>query len=160
MNYFISTYGEGIKTPYADKIAEAERLLREEDKPAYLPQLYKILGVDFAEPVLLPEKWPKENPFLNLAPFPERAEMLPRKNEDAFVALAEALKRLETAIVENLTKTVQPIIIKVGDIINLYPNKRVIYLAKHGKKRVRKKNINRVKKWIKKRGNTTKIKTQ
>ena len=35
--------------------------------------------------------------------------------------------------------------------LELYPNKRVVHLAKHAKKRrVRKKNLNRITKWIEK----------
>lgn len=33
-------------------------------------------------------------------------------------------------------------------IIDIYPNKRVIRLARYGKKRVRKKNLNRILKWF------------
>ena len=39
----------GNKTPYDDKIAEAKWILSGEEKPAYLPQLYKIEGVDLAK---------------------------------------------------------------------------------------------------------------
>lgn len=52
--FFLSS--DGNKTPFDDKIAEAERMLNGEGRP-YLPQLYKIEGVDLAEP----EEWPKEN---------------------------------------------------------------------------------------------------
>lgn len=40
----------------------------------------------------------------------------------------------------------------VAKTLELYPNKRVVHLAKHAKKwRVRKKNLNRITKWIEKR---------
>lgn len=50
-----------METPHNDKIAEAaQRFIGE--RPDYLPQLYKIEGVDLAEEE--PEQWPKENPYI------------------------------------------------------------------------------------------------
>jgi hypothetical protein len=45
-----------------------------------------------------------------------------------------------------VVKTINEVVLKT------YPNKRVVYLALHGKRRVRKKNINRIKKWIEREG--------
>ena len=59
-------------------------------------------------------------------------------------------------LVEEIKKCL-PIVAKVvTDIcettLNLYPNKRVIYLSKHAKGRTKKKNIHRITKWIEKQG--------
>lgn len=158
MNYLIHTSGEGMKTPYADKIAEAERLL--EEKPSYLPQLYKIEGVDLAEP----EPWPKENPHLKLLPEIEETDNIAAFNAQvekikkaAYEAAANIARAVEVAaetlrpILERLSETLSPILASLdlySKLYERYPNKRVIYLATHGKKRVRKKNINRILKYF------------
>ena len=154
----------GMKTPYDDKIAEAARELRGEEKEPYLPQLYKIEGVDLAEP----EQWPKENPFLKLKPLPEieetddiinlfgQASEIERQTREAAEALATlaAAAKMLSPIIEALSEALRPVIKAIADvleqIINLYPNKRVIHLAKHGKGRTKKKNINRILKWYRK----------
>lgn len=159
-NIFITNAGLGIKTPYDDKIAETARMLSGEEKPAYLPQLYKIEGVDLAEP----EPWPKENPYLK--PLPEiketdniinlygQASEIERQTweaAEALATLAAAAKTLQP-IIEEIAAALKPVIKAIADvleqIINLYPNKRVIYLAKHGKERTRKKNVKRILKWF------------
>lgn len=132
------------------------------ENPEYLPQLYKIEGVDLAEP----EEWPKENPFLNLKPLPEieetddiinlfgQASEIERqayKAAEMLVTLAYAFKALQP-IIEAIAETLRPTIKAIGElteqIIDLYPNKRVLHLAKHGKPRTRKKNINRIIKYF------------
>lgn len=142
---FITNAGLDIKkpyeTPYDKKIAEAVRELSGEEKPAYLPQLYKIEGVDLAEP----EQWPKENPHLKPAV----------KISVDFEALNKGLIAVVAAfdnLVENIKKYSWYAARIATNIIDAYPNKRVIYLAKHGKKRVRKKNINRIKKYFEREG--------
>lgn len=148
-----------MKTPYDEKFVEAERILRGEEKPSYLPQLYKIEGVDLAEP----EPWPKENPYLK--PLPEiketydiinlygQASEIERQTweaAEALATLAAAVKTLQP-IIEEIAAALKPVINAIGyvleQIINFYPNKRVIYLAKHGKGRTKKKNVNRILKW-------------
>lgn len=73
--------------------------------------------------------------------------------------LAEVLKQKIAAFVEEIGRSLAPIIERVVErvrvivdhylsIINQYPNKRVLHLAKHGKGRVRKKNINRIREWV------------
>lgn len=57
-----------MKTPHDEKIAEAVRILRGENEPAYLPQLYET----DPEPLPEDEPWPKEKPFLKPLPLPER----------------------------------------------------------------------------------------
>lgn len=65
-----------------------------------------------------------------LAPFVDRLT-------EIIKGMAEKL----TVFIPQMTKTLK-------EIINLYPNKRVLYLAYHGKRRTRKKNINRIKKYF------------
>lgn len=76
---------------------------------------------------------------------------------EMLAAFAAAVKAL-TPIIKDLAEKLQPLFKTIGDvidkIINLYPNKRVIYLAKHGKGRTKKKNINRITAWAKKQGKT------
>lgn len=40
----------------------------------------------------------------------------------------------------------------IQPLLTLYPNKRVVYLATHGKKRVQKKNIKRIFKYFEREG--------
>ena len=165
---FITNAGLDItapyKTPYDDKIAEAARMLSGEEKPAYLPQLYEIEGVDLAEPE--PEQLPKENPFLNLKPLPEieetddiinlfgqalEIERQAYKAAEMLATLANAFKALQPtieAIAETLWPTIKALVELTEQMIDLYPNKRVVHLAKHGKPRVRKKNIKRILKYF------------
>jgi len=129
-----------IRTPYDDKIAEAARMLRGEEKPAYLPFVYKIEGVDLAEP----EPWPKENPNLT----PEQIGRAQAELEN----IAQTLTEILTPIAEKLTEYLMPIAKRLADVmkrmIDLYPNKHVIYLATHGKPRRRKKNMKRILKYF------------
>ena len=137
------------KTPYDVKIAEAEQMLRGEEKPAYLPQLYKIEGVDLAEP----EQWPKENPYTKPA-----LDIL-----CDFEPLVKGLQEVAAAF-EKLVENLKPILNADADvtkkIIDLYPDKRVIYLATHGKGRTRKKNINRISKWYERQGKKPRAKNK
>lgn len=152
---FITNAGLDIKkpyeTPYDKKIAEAARELSGEEKPAYLPQLYKIEGVDLAEP----EQWPKENPYIT--PDQEAAlqvacEKLTQGLQKMTAMLAPALAAIAAAAVK-VAQQLAPALKLIAEtretIIEQYPNKRVLHLAKHGKKaRTRKKNINRIKKYF------------
>ena len=147
-------------------LIEAEKNYNAETCPYKyeLPQLYET----DPEPLPEDEPWPKENPFLK--PLPEieetddiinlygQASEIERqawKAAEALAILAAAAKTL-CPIIETIAETLRPIIEKVGDvlkqIINVYPNKRVIYLAKHGKRRTRKKNINRILKYFEREG--------
>ena len=79
------------------------------------------------------------------------------KAAEALAAFAAAVKALQPMF-EALAQTLRPLLITLGDVIekaiNIYPNKRVIYLAKYGKGRTKKKNINRITTWVKKQGKT------
>jgi hypothetical protein len=148
--------GRGIKTPYDAKIEEAARILRGEDRPAYLPQLYKIEGVDLAEP----ETWTKVNPILPPVAVEPEPLLSPEKQAEISEAFANFAKIVnETLFIDRLTEIIKDMAEKltvfipqmtktIEEIINLYPNKRVKYLAYHGKRRTRKKNINRIKKYF------------
>ena len=74
---------------------------------------------------------------------------------DQFEKAIEALNNMLITIVEQLAPTMQrmieslaPIVSNMQKVIKTYPNKRVVYLAIHGKERVRKKNIKRIMKWL------------
>lgn len=63
--------------------------------------------------------------------------------EPVFTALNEVIKKI-IPFANKLAETV----LKFGAaVISEYPNKRVSYLALHGKPRVRKKNMRRIMKW-------------
>lgn len=84
--------------------------------------------------------------------------------EDFGAALAQAyelareiLEKIAEAI-KNIIDALMPIIadiaersIKLLKMIETFPNKRVIHLATHGKRRTRKKNINRILKYYDRR---------
>ena len=155
---FITNSGYDInkKTPYADKIAEAEQTWIKEEKPAYLPQLYKIEGVDLAE---VSEEWPKENPYIKNIEIEAACGKINVALADlkkligpAIEAVAEIVGRLVKMISDALPSLFDTLGDVMEQIINLYPNKRVIHLAKHGKRRTRKKNINRILKYYKRNG--------
>lgn len=67
------------------------------------------------------------------------------RSVEAFYKLTQTIINELIPTVERLCNILWPMI---KEISNQYPNKRVIYLATHGKHRVRKKNINRIAKWF------------
>ena len=76
--------------------------------------------------------------------------------DKAIEALKEMSKRIVEALNPTITKlidTLTPILNEMYEAIKAYPNKRVVYLATHGKERVRKKNIKRIMKWIERSNN-------
>ena len=78
------------------------------------------------------------------------------KIED-FQKAVEAIKRLAQSIAEVLTPVLDyamEAIKKIWDaVLHVYPNKRVLHLAlHHPKKRVRKKNMHRIMRWIERKG--------
>lgn len=137
-------------------LIEAEKNYNAETCPYKytLPQLYETVDEPEAEPV----QWPKENPFIN----PDQEAAL----QKGFEELAQALKRMAeilspamAALGEAVGKIAQlaldytKLIAEMNEIIiDTYPHKRVIHLAKHGKPRTRKKNINRIAKDFKRTG--------
>lgn len=79
---------------------------------------------------------------------PEWKEKYERLTDEEKQQLTEATKIVE-CIVESLFPTIQNIAKQMFKIcektISLYPNKRVVHLAKYSKKeRVRKKNLHRI----------------
>jgi hypothetical protein len=71
--------------------------------------------------------------------------------------LCGAVENLKNAILEAFTPLINNAI-KVfnklwDDILHVYPNKKILNLAlHHPRERTRKKNMNRIKKWLKKEG--------
>ena len=96
--------------------------------------------------------FPDENRYKDEYKDYERAEILPvatpeeqiKRAKEAFSNLSKLIQNEIIPMVEYLCKNLAPILKR---IVDMYPNKRVKYLATHGKHRVRKKNINRIKKW-------------
>ena len=149
-------------------LIEAEKNYRAETCPYKytLPQLYKT----DPEPLPEDEPWPKVNPYLKPLPEIEETDDIinlfgqASETERQVMAAAEMLaafgKACETIdpIIEEIAAALKPVIEAICDvmeqIINLYPNKRVIYLAKHGKERTKKKNIKRMLKWYNEQGKT------
>lgn len=85
----------------------------------------------------------------------ERATSTPSEYQEAveaiqafLAAIADAIRPAFETIVETLRAFIEAAWEIAKQIINLYPNKRVIYLATHGKRRTRKKNINRILKYF------------
>lgn len=74
----------------------------------------------------------------------ELAELL----QPAIVAAGQALKQCAEFIKQAIPPVLDLVVDTMEQIIELYPNKRVVHLAKHARKeRVRKKNINRIIEW-------------
>lgn len=73
------------------------------------------------------------------------------KATEAFRDMSKTILEQIVPTVRKIIETVAPILNPIIEAIKTYPNKRVVYLATHGKERVRKKNIKRVMKWLEKR---------
>ena len=65
-------------------------------------------------------------------------------------------------LVEDISKKIEPLIKTIMEVARIcvekilsYPNKRVLHLVKHGKPRVRKKNMRRIIKWLQEGKNDT-----
>lgn len=84
---------------------------------------------DIAKAVVLPHRTPEESLKL-LA--------------DNWGELAQNIANILTPIIEVVKNAIK----YMADILKTYPNQRVVYLALHGKPRVRKKNIKRITKWL------------
>ena len=85
------------------------------------------------------------------------ADLTGKKTEDfqkaveAFQRLAQSINEVLTPILDSAVEAIK----KIYDaVLRVYPNKRVLHLAKHHpKERVRKKNIHRIMRWIDRRIN-------
>ena len=101
-------------------------------------------------------------------PYSEELARPPLAPNEQIENASEQLKNLSNVIQEKLTPIIQaliptiqafidsvaPVIKETTDIVlKYYPNKRVLYLAIHGNRRVRKKNFNRIMKWLERGGN-------
>lgn len=68
--------------------------------------------------------------------------------QPAIEAVAQAVKQCAELIKQAIPTVLDFVVVIMAQIIELYPNKRVVHLAKHARKeRVRKKNINKILKW-------------
>lgn len=88
---------------------------------------------------------------------PYNGETKQQDIEQAIRSAIEKITALAEAIRAGLTPAIHKAVMIYADIthriLHLYPNKRVVHLAFHGKYRVRKKNIRRIEKWLKTGGN-------
>lgn len=66
---------------------------------------------------------------------------------EIFEKIAEAIKNIIDAIMPIIADIAERSIKLLKTMIETFPNKRVIHLATHGKRRTRKKNIARLLKW-------------
>lgn len=70
--------------------------------------------------------------------------------EEQIKNLNESIKKV-TQIAQNTIATIKKILdaaLVLTQKLKTYPNQHVVYLAFHGKPRVRKKNIKRITKWL------------
>lgn len=81
----------------------------------------------------------------------ENSKPVPPPNEQidkaikVFNYLGKLIQEQILPTIRVLCKHLVPVVTKTSQtILEAYPNKRVVYLAMHGKKRTRKKNINRI----------------
>lgn len=81
----------------------------------------------------------------------------PERKQEKFYEMKDFLVRVANSLVEIFVERIAPMVSEVvqncrrlsENIVKQYPHKKVLYLAtKHRKKRVRKKNMNRIKKWL------------
>lgn len=126
-----------MKTPHDEKIDEARRELSGEAEPAYLPFIYE----EETEPEAEAEPCPRENPALKE---PTEVEAAKEEVRAFFEKIAETLRPIMCTIAETLKNYVTAIKTVAEAVIDTYPNKRVVHLAKYGKGRTRKKNIKRI----------------
>lgn len=86
------------------------------------------------------------------------SEVIPAEEQlallaEAFNPVVKAFESLIPAITE-----IAKAAVKIGKkIMQEYPNKRVIYLVSHGKRRTRKKNIHRINKWLNREADNGKV---
>lgn len=108
-----------------------------------LPQPYKTEPEDAPQP--LPEQ---------LDTVEDAFEKFAERLKEAFAPFLDILTQCVKTVTEQITALIPHIDNALKKIIDLYPNKRVIYLAKHGKGRTKKKNINRILKWYNQQAKT------
>jgi hypothetical protein len=67
---------------------------------------------------------------------------------EAFNIMAERIREQIIPTIRKIIEAVAPILNLITEALKTYPNKRIVYLATHGKERVRKKNLKRIMKWL------------
>lgn len=69
-----------------------------------------------------------------------------------FVEALRPVAKVLSDMIEAVRPTIEKICVTLNslldEVLRTYPNKRVVYLASHGKPRVRKKNRRRIIKWL------------
>ena len=130
-----------METPNGNKITEATEILTREGRPAFIPRFNETEP----EPLYSSEEW---------AAFNSAIENFARVLTETFTPLIDIVTETVKTLMEQLKPFLAYTASTIEQIINLYPNKHVIYLATHGKGRTKKKNINRILKWYKEQNKT------
>lgn len=79
----------------------------------------------------------------------ENTKLLTEAQLEAIEKLSEVVKEIVDKLVEIIKKAAEQVMILWRAVIKNYHNKRVVHLALHSKDlRVRKKNTNRIMKWL------------
>lgn len=88
----------------------------------------------------------------NVERLTEYPEIITQAVSKVIDALIPVIQKVADAFVPLIAEAVKNISKIYEWLINAYPNKRVLYLAKyHPKERIRKKNMHRVWQWIERR---------
>ena len=79
----------------------------------------------------------------------ENAKLLTEAQIKAIEELAELVRKIVDKLVDVVKEVAKQVMILWRAVIENYQNKRVVHLALHSKdRRVRKKNTNRIMKWL------------
>lgn len=70
------------------------------------------------------------------------------KVTETFNSMSERIREQIIPTIRKIIETVAPVLNTIIEALKTYPNKRIVYLATHGKERVRKKNLKRIMKWL------------
>ena len=89
-----------------------------------------------------------DKPRLATPPLPPEEQLA--KLVAAFKQMAQTIQSTIIPTMERLYTILTPVVKTFTEGFLQYPNKRVLYLARHGNWRTRKKNIKRIVKWIEK----------
>lgn len=84
----------------------------------------------------------------NNLPAEVREEYEKKYSKEQFITSYNTLATAIEKMIPVIKKVAKGICEFANSVIKLYPNKRVVHLAKHGKGRTRKKNIHRIYKWL------------
>ena len=100
---------------------------------------------DYQEPYNAENMWPILSPEEQIGIAQQELNNAAKVITENLVPAIQAMIPTIQAVINSVV----PIVKNMFDlVVDHYPNKRVLYLAIHGKHRVRKKNIKRITKWI------------